>query len=1308
MDQASTWQSFAVLAAADGKAMVSSGGGYGDFVLIWHPEQDEKGRHYFTLYSHLASTEPHIIQRADRFAQDYTNWTPVKRGDQIGIAGATGVNNTTWIHLHFEVNQGAYAQNKLDPYDIYKTRDYYPQGHHYTRCGPNSLWLNDPLNEIEKLRNFKLGDSLRVVRTGGIGLRLRTQPSISAPVIVVMPEGSKVEVVGGPQRAEGHDWWQISYLHHQGWAAGKYLVNSEDFSPPYSPFQLEQYCQEGTAIGVGETLHSNRIVLKARLDDPTGERVKLQVEVRPSSESFRQVTHVSGLMQSGFQATVTVPGLTNGNYHWRARTVTASGMTSDWVEFSKSSSHFTVTIQSRPTAIINHHPIQPIPGETIRFHATSSTPNSEIVSYYWNFGEGVTQTGIEVSHRYHTTGDHQVALTVTSKDGLTHTTTTEVRVVSKELVDAINELVDRTIVHLKGTDETSVLNVSKKLANAVQYFGNNLEKGKWKILINAFSSIFSTALSGYLSSVYKDSSLIQNTVHKIFNNNSIDGALEMLKEKDIKLLDAMLISMINSTIKSGDSVVLDQLSDNNRYNVESLINLSIVSDFNDIENELNALRKDLLQNLPALTPEESIKISNNLKERRLGNVGLNLFYSRKSHTPITYAQLKKSTEDSREAKLFNFAKAALFAYISCKLGQFGLFIKLIPAGASFSWSHIDILQGLSIDEIMFDFALDGLVDTAITKQYMVENTKNGLKQVETSTNSITNDFYTPQGKIVSANSFTEGGFRLFNRNWRTNKAYIDVNIVNTGSEKTEYILFSCFRETFPTVAFQYYCIDVLSSEPPITLHPGEEKNVKFVYYDRHAGGGFIPKEDVFFYLMSKTEDGFYLNSTVNTKFGTTYITEDGKVLSDEEKKDLVMIEYPIHSALYPINTQGKVTGDFSLTITITNPFEQSIMATLEQTLPSHVEALRVNEGVVQNNQILWDVNLFPGESRTFKVLFRPTQDLPSQWPEATFKVYDTQADQWETFASSAQMSQLAIADSNLQTALERSLGKSPNTLTYYEMARQLRISAAKQNIVSLGGIEYAYNLQELDLSQNNIASLFSLRGMTKLHTLNLSRNLLQTIYGIEELPHLNHLDLSHNQLTDITTLIELHQNGGLAAGSYLNLEGNDLDYSEGSDALRDVRYLLQQGVRVQADKQKRFDRVPDATSEIIIHLQIGNAIAHIEKEGKKEQIRIDVPPQIIQERTMVPLRFIAESFGSEVEWIATSKSIRIVLHDTTILMQIGNPIVHINDRQQRIDVPPTIRNERTLVPLRFIAEAFGSEVEWFPHTKEIKITYQKK
>lgn len=93
---------------------------------------------------------------------------------------------------------------------------------------------------------------------------------------------------------------------------------------------------------------------------------------------------------------------------------------------------------------------------------------------------------------------------------------------------------------------------------------------------------------------------------------------------------------------------------------------------------------------------------------------------------------------------------------------------------------------------------------------------------------------------------------------------------------------------------------------------------------------------------------------------------------------------------------------------------------------------------------------------------------------------------------------------------------------------------------------------------------------------------------------------------------------------------------------------------------------------------------------------------------MVPLRFIAESFGSEVEWIATSKSIRIVLHDTTILMQIGNPIVHINDRQQRIDVPPTIRNERTLVPLRFIAEAFGSEVEWFPHTKEIKITYQKK
>ncbi len=169
----SAWQSFNVVAAADGVAMWSSGGGYGDFVLIRHDETDPEDRNYFTLYGHLGDIEDNVTHRADRFAADYQNWTPVTRGQKIGVAGATGVTDPTWLHLHFEVQRGAYAQNKVDPYDIYGTRDYYPGGPFYTGCGENALWMESvcppperpytPTNVSPQALAQEISDSLTLV-----------------------------------------------------------------------------------------------------------------------------------------------------------------------------------------------------------------------------------------------------------------------------------------------------------------------------------------------------------------------------------------------------------------------------------------------------------------------------------------------------------------------------------------------------------------------------------------------------------------------------------------------------------------------------------------------------------------------------------------------------------------------------------------------------------------------------------------------------------------------------------------------------------------------------------------------------------------------------------------------------------------------------------------------------------------------------------------------------------------------------------------------------------------------------------------
>jgi len=142
IDSSSTWQSFDVVAAADGVAMYSTSESYGTFVLIRHNEKDYKGNNYFTLYAHLDSVASGIPYK-DKYDVNYATWKPVTRGEFIGRSGNTGAS-WTGIHLHFEAQRKAYAHYKTDPYDLYKTRSFYPGGGSYTSSGSRYLWTTDP------------------------------------------------------------------------------------------------------------------------------------------------------------------------------------------------------------------------------------------------------------------------------------------------------------------------------------------------------------------------------------------------------------------------------------------------------------------------------------------------------------------------------------------------------------------------------------------------------------------------------------------------------------------------------------------------------------------------------------------------------------------------------------------------------------------------------------------------------------------------------------------------------------------------------------------------------------------------------------------------------------------------------------------------------------------------------------------------------------------------------------------------------------------------------------------------------------
>ncbi|WP_246208613.1 stalk domain-containing protein [Anaerotalea alkaliphila] len=90
----------------------------------------------------------------------------------------------------------------------------------------------------------------------------------------------------------------------------------------------------------------------------------------------------------------------------------------------------------------------------------------------------------------------------------------------------------------------------------------------------------------------------------------------------------------------------------------------------------------------------------------------------------------------------------------------------------------------------------------------------------------------------------------------------------------------------------------------------------------------------------------------------------------------------------------------------------------------------------------------------------------------------------------------------------------------------------------------------------------------------------------------------------------------------------------------------------------------------------------------------DTPPIIESGRTLVPLRAIFERLEAAVEWDALDRKVTATREGTTIVLYIGNATAWVNGAPVVLDVPPKIVNSRTLVPLRFVSESFGAEVDW--------------
>lgn len=107
-----------------------------------------------------------------------------------------------------------------------------------------------------------------------------------------------------------------------------------------------------------------------------------------------------------------------------------------------------------------------------------------------------------------------------------------------------------------------------------------------------------------------------------------------------------------------------------------------------------------------------------------------------------------------------------------------------------------------------------------------------------------------------------------------------------------------------------------------------------------------------------------------------------------------------------------------------------------------------------------------------------------------------------------------------------------------------------------------------------------------------------------------------------------------------------------------------------------------------------------------DELKFDVPPQIIEGRTMVPLRAIFEALDAQVEWDGVTRTVTGYRKDTVVSLVVDSKIATLNGKKVELDVPAIVVSGRTLVPVRFISESLGAKVTWDARLRKVEILTQ--
>lgn len=129
----------------------------------------------------------------------------------------------------------------------------------------------------------------------------------------------------------------------------------------------------------------------------------------------------------------------------------------------------------------------------------------------------------------------------------------------------------------------------------------------------------------------------------------------------------------------------------------------------------------------------------------------------------------------------------------------------------------------------------------------------------------------------------------------------------------------------------------------------------------------------------------------------------------------------------------------------------------------------------------------------------------------------------------------------------------------------------------------------------------------------------------------------------------------------------------------------------------------NSTADFLLTMQVGNSMMTVNGTESEIDPGRGTLPVVQNDRTLVPVRAIIETMGGSVNWDEETQTALLELGGDIITLTLGSQTAFFNETSHTLDVTPVSINDRTMLPIRFIAESFQFDVEWDGETQTITI-----